>query len=73
MNLQNAYDMWDEEYITRKTAGGTARAQLLFIVAWFHAVVQERRTFIPQGWSKFHEFSYADLRSTADIITAIQK
>ena len=71
MNLQNAYDMWDEEFITRKTNGGTARAQLLFIVAWFHAIVQERRTFIPQGWSKFHEFSYADLRSTADIVTAI--
>ena len=73
MNLQNAYDMWDEEYITRNTPGGTARAQLLFVVAWFHAIVQERRTFIPQGWSKFHEFSYADLRSTADIITAIEK
>ena len=70
MNLQNAYDMWDEGFLTRK--GGPARAQLLFVVAWFHAIVQERRTFIPQGWSKFHEFSYADLRSTADIVSAIE-
>ena len=75
MNLSNAYDMWDETYITRRPKGGgdsTARAQLLFIVAWFHGIVQERRTFIPQGWSKFHEFSLADLRSTADIISAIE-
>jgi len=31
---------------------------------------QERRTYIPQGWSKFHEFSFADLRSTAAIISS---
>lgn len=41
---------------------------MLFLLAWFHAVVQERRTYVPQGWSKFYEFSFADLRSGADII-----
>jgi hypothetical protein len=30
--------------------------------------VQERRAYIPQGWSKPYEFSLADLRSGADII-----
>ena len=30
-------------------------------------VLQERRTYIPQGWTKFYEFSPADLRSAADI------
>ena len=64
-NLQNAYALWPSAMVG---AGTTARAQMLFVVAWFHAVVQERRTFIPQGWSKFHEFSFADLRSTADIV-----
>ena len=38
------------------------RAQTLFALAWFHAVVQERRKFIPQSWSKFYEFTSADLR-----------
>ena len=31
-------------------------------------MVQERRAYVPQGWSKFYEFSFADLRSGADII-----
>lgn len=44
------------------------RAQALFALAWFHAVIQERRNYIPQGWNKFYEFSAADLRSSAHII-----
>ena len=35
----------------------------MFVLAWFHAVVQERRKFIPHGWTKFYEFSPADLRA----------
>lgn len=40
----------------------------MFILAWFHALVQERRTYIPQGWSKFYEFSYGDQRAGAEAI-----
>ncbi|XP_043189481.1 cytoplasmic dynein 2 heavy chain 1-like [Amphibalanus amphitrite] len=55
------------EYIA--AGGGNAqRAQALFALAWFHAVVQERRTFIPQGWTKFYEFNFADLKAGADIL-----
>ena len=45
-----------------------ARAQALFVLAWLHAVVQERRVYIPQGWSKFYEFSLSDLRAGANLI-----
>ena len=46
------------------------RAQLLFLLAWFHAVVQERRTYLPQGWSKAYEFSIGDLRAGAMVLDA---
>lgn len=42
--------------------------QALFALAWLHAVVQERRNFIPQGWTKFYEFSLGDMRAGADLI-----
>lgn len=64
-NLLRTYETWDEGFLSK---GSVGRAQLLFILAWFHAIVQERRTYIPQGWTKFYEFSFADLRSGADII-----
>lgn len=39
------------------------KAQAIFVLAWFHAIVQERRIFIPQGWCKFYEFSDSDLKA----------
>jgi dynein heavy chain 2 len=64
-NVQRTYEAWSPTYISD---GTPLRAKLLFLLAWFHAVVQERRAYVPQGWSKFYEFSFADLRSGADII-----
>ncbi|CAB3410628.1 unnamed protein product [Caenorhabditis bovis] len=36
--------------------------QSIFVLAWLHALLQERRTFIPQGWTKFYEFGAGDVR-----------
>jgi hypothetical protein len=66
-NLLRTFESWDAAYFS---SGSITRAQILFVLAWFHAVVQERRTYIPQGFTKFYEFSFADLRSGADIIDA---
>ena len=65
-NLERIYENWTAQYIE---SGNLVRAQSLFSLAWFHAVIQERRNFLPQGWNKFYEFSTADLRSSADLIT----
>ncbi|GMH35100.1 hypothetical protein BSKO_02968 [Bryopsis sp. KO-2023] len=64
-NLQRSYEGWTQEFIGSDVP---VRAQLLFLLAWFHAILQERRNYIPQGWHKFYEFSFADLRSGADVI-----
>lgn len=39
------------------------------LASWVKA--QERRTFVPQGWSKFYEFSSGDLRAGATIVQLI--
>ncbi|KAL3904236.1 MAG: hypothetical protein SGPRY_011364 [Prymnesium sp.] len=66
-NLERTYEsLMYKEFVER---GPSARAQLLFVLSCFTLMLtlQERRTYIPQGWTKFYEFSPADLRSAADI------
>jgi len=46
------------------------RARLLFLVAWLHAVVQERLRYAPLGWTKVYEFNDADRRCAFDIVDA---
>ena len=65
-NLQRTYESWSDEYV--EEGNSISRAQTLFVLAWFHAVVQERRVYIPQGWSKFYEFSMSDLRASTNLI-----
>ncbi|GAA6081849.1 cytoplasmic dynein 2 heavy chain 1 isoform X1 [Tachysurus ichikawai] len=65
-NLLRTYESWSSEQISK--GGNTSRAQSLFCLAWFHAVCQERRNYVPQGWTKFYEFSLSDLRAGFNII-----
>ena len=44
------------------------RARLYFLVAWLHAIVQERLTYTPLGWSKKYEFNESDLRCACDTL-----
>lgn len=45
-NLLRTYESWTPEQISKK--GNLSRAHSLFCLAWFHAVCQERRNYIPQ-------------------------
>lgn len=40
----------------------------LFGLAWFHAVLQERRNYLPQGWTVYYEFWQSDLKTGVDIL-----
>lgn len=64
-NLQRTYAGWSSTKLI-----STDQGRLLFILAWFHALVQERRTFIPQGWAKFYEFNDSDLSAALNILNA---
>ncbi|XP_021709178.1 cytoplasmic dynein 2 heavy chain 1 [Aedes aegypti] len=33
-----------------------------------HSIIQERRSYIPQGWSKWYDFSDSDLRTSMQLI-----
>jgi len=63
--MQRAYSSWSPDLLRGR--GGTF-SRLLFGAAWLHAVVLERRTFIPQGWCKFYEITDGDLNAARDLI-----
>ena len=55
---------------TRMDRAPTARSRLYLLLAWFHAVVQERLRYCPVGWTKAYEFSDADFLVGLDCIDA---
>ena len=46
------------------------RGRLYFVLAWFHALVQERLRYTPLGWAQRYEWSEADFRMAADTLDA---
>ena len=46
-------------------------SSLEMILTYFHALIQERRNYIPQGWTKFYEFNYGDYKSGLSLMTSL--
>jgi dynein heavy chain 1 len=44
------------------------RARLYFLLAWLHAIIQERLRYAPLGWTKKYEFNESDLRMACDTL-----
>lgn len=65
-NLQRTF-----AYVTTGQNSNPVMTQLLFVLSWFHAQIQERRKYIPQGWSKYYEFSFGDLKAGELTLTDI--
>ena len=70
-NLQRTLNGWSPAVLEESES--VMKAQATFTLAWFHAVVQERRIFIPQGWCKFYEFSDSDLRAGLEVLDQISR
>eukprot|EP01015_Nassula_variabilis_P036963 TRINITY_DN967_c0_g2_i6.p1 TRINITY_DN967_c0_g2~~TRINITY_DN967_c0_g2_i6.p1 ORF type:complete len:1103 (-),score=250.87 TRINITY_DN967_c0_g2_i6:90-3398(-) len=52
----------------RSDKAPTERTRLHFLLAWVHAVIQERLRYTPIGWTKVYEFNEADQRCALDLI-----
>ena len=71
-NMERIYQQWSVDLLNNINQSYVF--QSLFSLAFIHAILQERRTYIPQGWSKFYEFSYSDLKvSTETMIEYLEK
>lgn len=72
-NVRRAYDTWTNESGggagDRSAGGGTPdEARSVYALAWFHSVVLERRTYVPQGWSRHYEFCDSDLAAARRVL-----
>lgn len=54
--------------VARMMKPPSERARLYFLLAWFHAIVQERQRYVPLGWAKKYEFNESDLRVACDTL-----
>ncbi|OCH92714.1 dynein heavy chain protein 1 [Obba rivulosa] len=54
--------------VTRLSQGPAEKARLYFLLAWFHAVVQERLRYVPLGWSKIYDFNDSDMAAAFNVI-----
>ena len=66
-NMQRTFQSWTQTFDEKNLL----KSQTLFILAWFNSIIQERRKYIPQGWSKYYEFSYGDLKAGETILGEI--
>lgn len=51
--------------------GSTLRNRLYLVLAWLHAVIQERLRYVPIGWTEKYEFTEADATHALDAIDAL--
>lgn len=53
---------------TRMDRAPAERSKLYFLLAWLHAILQERLRYAPLGWTKLFEFNDADQRVGLDTV-----
>ncbi|CDW56544.1 dynein heavy chain [Trichuris trichiura] len=64
---QNLLQTWSSQEASALKQLPTSNIRAAFALSLLHAICQERRTYIPQGWCKFYEFTYSDFKTGLDI------
>ncbi|CAH1986240.1 unnamed protein product [Acanthoscelides obtectus] len=64
-NILRTYSNYGSKYVDKLN---NTSAKIFFVVSCVHALLQERRKYIPQGWSKPYDFSDTDLSTSIKLI-----
>lgn len=64
-NLERTFTTFGASYFDKL---GHNSSRIFFILACVQAILQERRTFIPQGWSKWYDFSDTDFSTCVKLV-----
>ncbi|CAH0554582.1 unnamed protein product [Brassicogethes aeneus] len=67
-NLLRSFSSYGKKYF--ENLNPTA-SKIFFIICCIHALLQERRKYIPQGWSKYYDFSDTDLSTCIKLVEDI--
>lgn len=59
--------------ISKNRFENPVRNRLYLLLAWIHAIIQERLRYVPQGWSEKYEFTEADATHALDVIDSLMK
>ena len=69
-NIKQTFARWEELSLVTTGVNSSEKAKLYFVLAWIHAVIQERGSFGPQGWRQPYEFTSGDLLAAESTIEA---
>lgn len=59
--------------ISKNRLENPVRNRLYLLLAWIHAVIQEKLRYVPSGWSEKYEFTEADAIHGLDVIDSLIK
>ena len=67
-SLKLSYSLLENRSNTKSLQCQSKYSRLVFILSWFHAVVQERSFYNPQGWSTQYHFNNEDFELCLELI-----
>ncbi|XP_050308267.1 LOW QUALITY PROTEIN: cytoplasmic dynein 2 heavy chain 1-like [Anthonomus grandis grandis] len=63
-NMRRIYSSLGEKYDNKLNR---TSARIFFVFTCLHAILQERRKYIPQGWLKYYEFNHTDMQTSLNL------